>query len=540
MGPRMAKKIPKIAIRIPKEEALKSVLVSTAGSLMQPNESPDEALGELLTAVQQRQLYDDGMTFVDLIPRERMKQIRKQYHIAKNDPSFDLQEFVTRHFYAYEHSKGGYHTNPDHTPREHIRELWSVLERRNRIDRGSLIAMPYTYIVPGGRFSAQFYWDSYFTMLGLAADGRWDLIENMVKNCSYMIRKFGFIPNGNRTYMLSRSQPPVFSHMVRLLARHQNRALTLLEYLPYMLSEYRFWMNGRRSLAKLEEAAAIRRVVRMPDGTMMNRYFDNKKTPRPESLREDVETAGKTEADKAEKLYLDLRAAAESGWDFSSRWFADAHELGSIHTTDIVPVDLNCLLYHLEMTISETYQLMYQPLLARKYRKLAEKRRLAIVRYMWDEKEQFFIDYNFRTSERTGRLTIAGAFPLFTKVATPAQAKAVAERLEKDFLKEGGLVTTLVESGQQWDWPNGWAPMQWVAIQGLREYGYHTLADKIKKAWVDSCLHVYEEKQKMVEKYNVVDPHELSGGGEYVLQDGFGWTNGVLAALLAEDDKPAN
>ena len=129
-------------------------------------------------------------------------------------------------------------------------------------------------------------------------------------------------------------------------------------------------------------------------------------------------------------------------------------------------------------------------------------------------------------------------FPLFTKVATPVQAKAVAKRLEKDFLKDGGLVTTLIESGQQWDWPNGWAPMQWVAIQGLREYGYYALADKIKKAWVDSCLYVYKEKQKMVEKYNVIHPHKLSGGGEYTLQDGFGWTNGVLAALLAEDDKP--
>ncbi|USN97098.1 MAG: alpha,alpha-trehalase TreF [Candidatus Nomurabacteria bacterium] len=500
--------------------------------------SPDEALGDLFTDVQSRQVYDDGMTFVDLIPRERMQHIRKQYHIAKSDPDFDLHEFVTRHFYAYENSNGEYHTNSSHTPREHIRELWKVLERRNRVDRGSLIAIPYTYVVPGGRFSAQFYWDSYFTMLGLAADGRWDMVENMIKNATYMIRKFGFVPTANRTYFLSRSQPPFLSHMVRLLARHQNRTLTLLEHLPYLLGEYRFWMNGRKMLGKLDESAAVRRVVLMPDGTMLNRYYDNKRTPRPESLREDVETARSKDTEKAEKLYLDLRAAAESGWDFSSRWFSDSHELGSIHTTDIVPVDLNCLMYHLEMTISETYQLMYQPLLARKYRKLAEKRQAAISRYMWDENEQFFVDYDFRTGKKTGRLTIAGVFPLFTKVATPAQAKAVAKRLEKDFLKDGGLVTTLIESGQQWDWPNGWAPMQWVAIQGLREYGYYTLADKIKKAWVEACLYTYKEKQKMVEKYNVVHPRKLSGGGEYSLQDGFGWTNGVLAALLAEDDKP--
>ncbi|MCA9335015.1 alpha,alpha-trehalase TreF [Candidatus Saccharibacteria bacterium] len=532
----MHKKIPKIKIRIPKEDAIKSALVNTAGSLILAKASPDDALGELFKDVQQNRIYDDGMTFVDLIPRARMNQIRKQYHIAKSDPSFNLHDFVRRHFYAYETSTIDYQSNPSHTPRQHIAELWDVLERRNRVDRGSLIAIPYSYIVPGGRFSAQYYWDSYFTMLGLAADGRWDMVENMIKNATYMIRKFGFIPTANRTYFLSRSQPPFLSHMVRLLAKHHNRKLTLLEHLPYLLGEYRFWMNGRRIVMKLDETDASRRVVRMPDGSILNRYYDNKKTPRPESLREDVETAGESEGDRAEKLYLDLRAAAESGWDFSSRWFADEKELGTIHTTDIVPVDLNCLLFHLESTIAETYQLMYQPLLARKYRRLAEKRQAAIVKYMWDEDEEFFVDYNFRTGSSTGRVTIAGAFPLFTKVATPIQAKMVAARIKKDFLKKGGLVTTLIESGQQWDWPNGWAPMQWIAIQGLREYGHFALANKIKKSWIDACLFTYKEKLKMVEKYNVVTPHRLSGGGEYTLQDGFGWTNGVLAALLAEDD----
>ncbi len=534
----MVKKIPKISLKIPREEALKSALVNTAGALMLTKASPDEALGELFADVQTHQIYDDGMTFIDLIPRGRMKQIKKQYELQKNDPDFNLQEFVTRYFYAFEHSTSEYQTNPYHTPREHIQELWTVLERRNRLDRGSLIAIPYPYIVPGGRFTAQFYWDSYFTMLGLAADNRWDMVENMLKNMTYMIRKFGFIPTANRTYFLSRSQPPVLSHAVKLLARHQNRTLTLLEYLPYMLSEYRFWTKGKRTLGKLDEAAAMRRVVRMPDGTMMGRYFDNKKTPRPESLREDVETAESAAHSNAEKLYLDLRAAAESGWDFSSRWFEDPHDISTIQTTDIVPVDLNCLLYHLEKTIAETYQVLYQPLLARRYLRLAEKRKAAIERYMWDDKEQFFVDYNFRTGKPTGHITLAGVFPLFTKVASPAQAKAVAERLEKDFLKDGGLVTTLIETDQQWDWPNGWAPLQWVAIQGLREYGYHALAEKIKINWIDACLYTYKKKAKMVEKYNVVEPHKLSSGGEYTLQDGFGWTNGVLAALLAEDENP--
>jgi alpha,alpha-trehalase len=533
----VVKKIPKLSIKIPRDEALKSALVSTAGALMLTKASPDEAFGDLFSSVQMHQVYDDGKTFIDLIPRKRVKQIKKEYLVAKDDPNFDLEEFVRYHFYAFEHSTPStYHTDSSQGPREHIRELWKVLERRNRRDRGSLIAIPYKYIVPGGRFSEQYYWDSYFTMLGLAADHRWDLVDSMMKNFSYMIRKFGFIPNSNRTYYLSRSHPPYFSHMVKLLAQHKNRRLTMLEYLPYLLSEYRFWIKGRRTLSKEEGVAALRRVVRLKDGSMLGRHYDNKNTPRPESLREDVEAAKDADGDESEKLFLDLRAGAESGWDFSSRWFADPEEISSIHTTDIIPVDLNSLLYHLESTIAETYEIMFQPLLARKFRRLAEQRKAAIHKHLWDQKQQFFVDYDFRKGKQTGRLTLAALYPLFVKIATPEQAKAVARRLEKDFLKKGGLMTTLIETGQQWDAPNGWAPLHWVAIQGLRNYGHYALADKIKRAWIDTNLYVYKKQGKMVEKYDVVNPHRLGGGGEYLLQDGFGWTNGVLAALLNEDE----
>lgn len=535
----VAKKIPKIKLKLPRNEQLKSALVNTAGALMLTKSSPDEALGDLFLAVQLQQIYNDGMTFIDLVPKKRMRQIKKEYSLKKLDPDFDLHEFVSEHFSAYDNTGPEYHSNPDHSLREHIQELWNVLERRNRRDRGSLIALPYPYIVPGGRFTAQFYWDSYFTMLGLAADNRWDMVESMIKNATYEIRKFGFIPTANRTYYLSRSQPPFFSHMVKLLASHQNRTLTLLEHLPYMLSEYRFWVKGRRLLTKEEDIAAMRRVVRLEDGSIVARYFDNKTTPRPESLREDMEAAEDDIGSGKEKLYLDLRAGAESGWDFSSRWFRDSNDIGTIYTTDIIPVDLNCLLYHLESTIAETYQLMFQPLLARKFQKYADKRVLAIQKYMWSDDEQFFMDYDYKEGKQTDAITLAGVYPLYTKVATPTQAKAVAERIEKDFFKKGGLITTLVENGQQWDSPNGWAPLQWVAIQGLREYGYHKLADKIKKAWVKTCTDVYKREGKMVEKYNVIEPDKLGGGGEYVLQDGFGWTNGVLAALLSEDERLA-
>ncbi len=533
----MARKI-KLPRTLPRigDERIKSALVTTTGTLLRARKSPDEALGDLFAEVQEKKVYNDGKTFVDLIPRKRSQQIKKEYLLAKQDPNFDLREFVTRHFYEFEHTPATYHTDENKTAHEHVTDLWKVLERRNRKDRGSLIALPYKYVVPGGRFSEQFYWDSYFIMLGLAVDNRWDLIEDMMKNYAYMIRKFGLIPNASRTYLLSRSQPPFFSHMVKLLARHNGRRRTYLEYLPYMLAEYRFWLKGRKRVGGHADVRAFARVVQMPNGVVLNRYFDNKTTPRPESLREDVETAEQAGVHDSERLYLDLRAGAESGWDFSSRWFADPQEITSIHTTDIVPIDLNCLLYQHEMTIAETYRLMYQPLLARKFQKLAERRAAAINKYMWSEKDQFYMDYDFRVGKSTNCFSVAAVFPLYAKIATPKQAKAVAEKIEKEFLQSGGLVTTLTENGQQWDWPNGWAPLQWVAIQGLREYGHHELANKIKNAWVHSCMEVFKNEHKMIEKYDVTSDSRLGGGGEYELQDGFGWTNGVLIALLAEDE----
>lgn len=529
----------KLKLTLPRDEKIRSTILSTAGILLPTSKSPDEVLGDFFHDAQRQKVFADGKTFIDLVPKSRLIQIRREYDEKKHRPDFNMMTFIKEHFDVVDESKinSAAAIKTHATAEEHLAYLWRHLERRYLRSRGTLIGLPNSYVVAGGRFSEQYYWDSYFTMLGLAADNRWNTIEGMVKNCAYMIRKYGFVPNANRTYYLSRSQPPFFVYMVRLLASQNGRRSTFLEFLPYMLAEHRFWMRGRGKVSSHIDARAYERVVQMPNGVMLNRYYDDKTTPRPESLREDIETAEQAGVHDSEKLYLDLRAGAESGWDFSSRWFHDAKDITSIHTTDIVPVDLNCLLYQLEMTIAETYQAALQPLFARRFRKLAQQRADTILKYMWNEEEQMFMDYDFRQGKQTTRVTMAGVFPLFVKIASSQQAAAVAGRLERDFLKAGGLVSTLIESGQQWDAPNGWAPLQWVAIQGLRQYGHYGLADKVKHAWIDTCLEVYKRESKMVEKYDVINPTKAGGGGEYQLQDGFGWTNGVLAALLHEDQK---
>lgn len=500
-------------------------------SLAVPNQSPDELLGELFTEVQLHKLHSDSKTFSDSVPVRALHQIVRAYQIERQKPGFNLETFVSDHFAAHEAHRPEIEELANiRDPKKHITKLWDALTHKTTLDAGSLIALPYPYVVPGGRFSELFYWDSYFVMVGLAEDNRYDLIENMMKDFAFLIRKVGFVPSGNRTYLISRSQPPFFSYMVKLLAAKKGKRV-LVKYLPYLLAEYGFWMRGKPHSGK-NGVAASGRSVRLPDDSVLNRYYDNKSTPRPEAFKEDVATAESAKNRLSEEVYRDLRAAAESGWDFSARWLSDGKTLKTIHTTDIIPVDLNCLLYHLEQTIAEAYDVLKQHPVASRYRHRAEARADAINKYCWSDKDDYYFDYDFTKGERTDCWSLAGAFTLLAGIADERQAGLVRRNLNDKFLKEGGLLTTLSVTGEQWDAPNGWAPLQWVVVQGLERYGYHDLAQKIRRRWVRAVLNTYKRYGKMVEKYNVENIGSPGGGGEYPLQDGFGWTNGVTLEFI--------
>ena len=271
-------------------------------------------------------------------------------------------------------------------------------------------------------------------------------------------------------------------------------------------------------------------MVRLSDGSILNRYWDELNTPRPEAYKEDVELAHHSTL-KPEELFRHLRAAAESGWDFSSRWFKNVNSFASIHTTDIIPVDLNCLILHLEQTLGEAYHLSGDMEMASHYHRLAEKRKDAIQYYCWSEKDHFYFDYDFTEEKLKNHFTLAAAFPLFFNVASTHEASAVAGTLQDKFLKAGGLMTTLHFTGQQWDAPNGWAPLQWIAYKGLMNYGFQKLADRIRSHWMTANEKVYQKTGKMTEKYDVCHEAGEASGGEYPNQDGFGWTNGVFLAM---------
>jgi len=418
----------------------------------------------------------------------------------------------------------------------HVNALWPVLTRpRDTADtRSSLIPLPNPYVVPGGRFREVYYWDSYFTMLGLVASGRTDLVRSMLDNFAYLIRTVGHIPNGNRTYYLSRSQPPYFAAMVGLYAAATDTTQAL-RYLDALESEHAFWMEGAERLAPGE---AHRRVVRLPDGAVLNRYWDDRPEPRPESYRQDYELGQTVPAAQREAFYRNVRATAESGWDFSSRWMRDPTDLRTLETTELVPVDLNSLLYHAERMIAALRSFRGAPgdgAVARRFLRAAEDRRRALVATAYDPASGFFYDVRWRSGEGvTDRPTLAAVAPLCFGLASAEQGGAVAARLERDFLKPGGFVTTLIASGQQWDAPNGWPPLQWLAIEGVRRYGRADLARVARDRWLALNRRTYRTTGRMTEKYDVVDPNARAGGGEYPTQDGFGWTNGVALALIAD------
>jgi alpha,alpha-trehalase len=495
--------------------------------------SPADRYQELFVAVQSGRVFADSKTFVDYAPRRPPQDILTDYRERQGLPDFDLAAFVQRHFEPPALRDNHYTSDPEQPLAEHIDGLWNVLTRQpeEHPAQSSLLPLPHAYVVPGGRFGELYYWDSYFTMLGLAESGRHDLLRAMADNFAYLIDVFGHVPNGNRSYYLSRSQPPVFALMVELFETHG--ICRALKYLPQLREEHAWWMQGADDLRPGEASG---HCVRLDDGSLLNRYWDSRDTPREEAYREDVATAARSNR-PAHEVYRDLRAAAASGWDFSSRWCDRADDLSSIRTTALLPVDLNSLLHRLESQIAQLSATAGEEIAAQEFSQRASARSTAIQRYLWNAQAGAFFDFDWRRDRPSEALSAATSMPLFVGIATPPQAQQVAAVLRTRLLEPGGLATSEIDSGQQWDRPNGWAPLQWLAIHGLRKYGQRALATDIASRWLEMAGNFYRRESKLVEKYALGHAGiGVSGGdgGEYPLQDGFGWTNGVTRKLLHE------
>ncbi|MBE7211018.1 MAG: alpha,alpha-trehalase TreF [Gluconacetobacter diazotrophicus] len=499
-----------------------------------PLPPPSVLWGPLYPAVELNAVFADQKSFADAVPRAAPDTVLAEYAREKDRPGFALRAFVADHF-TTPAPKRPVQPEPGRDVRTYIHAMWDVLQRApdQAPEWSSLLPLPFPYVVPGGRFIEIYYWDSYFTMMGLEQDGRAALARDMLRNMASLIDRYGHVPNGNRTYYLSRSEPPFFPLMVELVAERDGDGV-LREFLPQMRREWEYWTEGTDALPPGRQH---RHAVRLADGTVLNRYWDDRDAPRDESYREDVETAASSGRPK-EQVFRDLRAGGESGWDFSSRWLGDGHDLATIRTTRILPVDLNALLAHMERVLSRTYALNGDRGQADAFAARADQRVAAMRRLMWDADTGAFRDWDWEKGARTPALTAATVVPLFLGEATPAEARAVARTVREQLLRPGGMTTSLERNGQQWDGPNGWAPMQWMAVQGFRRYGEGELAREIARRWVAREMSAYRRSGVLLEKYDVhtaqVPASGGGGGGEYPLQVGFGWTNGVLAKLLAE------
>jgi alpha,alpha-trehalase len=375
---------------------------------------------------------------------------------------------------------------------DYIENYWAKITRHNPLDEKTLIGLPHPYIVPchQGMFQEMYYWDSYFISLGLVASPHEQFIINMADNMAYLLERFGLIPNASRYYFLSRSQPPFFTAQVKLAyqVKQQRGDTDCAEYLAQKLA---LAIQEIETVWYGEQQPHNRRVHQG-----LSRYYDIN--------------------------VLDMLASCESGWDHSTRCDDDrwlAH----------LPVDLNALLYAYELDIAWMYHELGQPEHAIVWQKRADDRQKNIYTLMWDDEAGFFFDYDYVNQRRTPHPSLAGFYPLFAKLATPEQAQTIVEKWLPEFEQAGGLVTTLeAKAGRQWAYPNGWAPLQWLVITGLDQYGYHAEAQRLRRKWCDNCATVYEATGALWEKYNVVEIGSASEGGLYGQLAGFGWTNGVF------------
>jgi alpha,alpha-trehalase len=420
-------------------------------------------------------------------------------------------------------------------------ELLPLPDDTSRIEAQGLLYLPRPYVVPGGRFNEMYGWDSYFIQVGLVRDGEHELARDMVENFLYEIERYGKILNANRTYYLARSQPPFLTQMILNVYRHTHDRAWLARTVPALEKYYRFWTTAPH----------------LTPETGLARYYDTGRGPAPEVLADERDAQGRTHYDRVKEFYRTHevydynvqeyydrardeltdafytgdRSMRESGFDPSNRFGPFNADI-----TNYNPVCLNSLLYLMETDTAEILRTLGRTRAARVWTMRAQVRQRLVNRLMWDERDGLYFDYNIRRREVRRYHFVTTFYPLWVGLATPQQAARVAANLGR-FEVLGGLQTSDNTSGNQWDAPYGWAPMQMIAVKGLRRYGFNKEADRISVNFLSLVLKEFLAHRTIVEKYDVAQrTSDLGAGikfGYAVNQIGFGWTNAAFVELYA-------
>ncbi|KAL5244702.1 hypothetical protein ACI65C_012112 [Semiaphis heraclei] len=521
---------------------------------------------EFMHDVALSQIYPDSKTFVDKKLKYTESEILSKYkkfkesYNGKVPPKEDLTKFVNENLEDGDELEEW--TPPDFTDSPSIasrikdknykqwalglNQVWKTLARkvkddvRLHPDRYSLIWVPNGFAIPGGRFRELYYWDTYWIVQGMLLCDMKSTARGVIDNILSLIKQFGFMPNGGRVYYLNRSQPP----MVTLMVSSYYKATNDFEYVKNVIStlddEFEFWLENR--MVTFEKYGK---------SYTMARYYAPSKGPRPESYREDYESAEMFEnKDDKQEFYTEIKSAAETGWDFSSRWFitydgSDRGNLSDIKTKFIVPVDLNSILQTNAMCLSQWYSKMGDTAKAEKYRVISEKLLNGIQEVMWRPDLGAWFDWDTLNNKSREYFFVSNIVPLWTESYNMPK-KSVASSvlgylrdrhiIEADYsVKFNGTPTSLYNSTQQWDFPNAWPPLQAFIILGLDKTDQklaQQVAFKLAEVWLRSNYKSFAEKSMMFEKYDVLNSGETGGGGEYTPQTGFGWTNGVVFEFL--------
>lgn len=519
--------------------------------------------GELLQKVQLARIYSDSKTFVDLklahSESETLADFEKLMHDTKRNPTREqLVDFVNGNFLEgmelEEWMPSDFNPEPpvlDQITDPKLKQfaknvvgIWAKLGRKVASDvainpdRYSFLYVPNGFIVPGGRFKELYYWDSFWVVRGLIISNMTQTAKGMIENLLHFVEKVGYIPNGSRIYYLGRSQPPLLAAMVASYFAATGDLGWLEKHVPTVEKELNYWLLKKKVTVNVKGS-----------NYMLLRYLSDRSDvgPRPESYYEDYTSAQvlPTE-DSREDFYHEMKSAAESGWDFSTRWFVTAGgeavgNLTDVHATRILPVDLNAIFAGALELVGDFRNRLKDRREAQKWWSLAKYWRSAIENVMWDSTDGVWYDYDAEARAPRKYFYPSCATPLWTGAIEQYDAPKYAAKLVKYLLSTGaldypgGVPASVLHSGEQWDYPNAWPPLQSILIGGLENSGYEEaqkLAREQASVWLRANYIGYNHWQKMFEKYSAVQPGHQGGGGEYGVQDGFGWTNGVALELL--------
>ncbi|KAJ2795272.1 hypothetical protein H4R21_005176 [Coemansia helicoidea] len=548
-----------------------TMLAGRAVEARAPCDSPIYCQGEVLHAVQMAGLFGDNKEFVDMPTRRPVAQVLEAFaQLGANASRDALGQFVADNFGAADAEVQAVAVEGlDAHPRflERVRDpllrafggavngYWSQLVRAQNLTglcpgcASSMLALPHRFVVPGGRFREIYYWDTYFSLEGMLRSGLTELSRETILNLLALVDRHGFVPNGARVYYLGRSQPPMLTLMVQLFHQFTGDVEFVRAALPLLQREHRYWTE-HHSVA-IQGGPANETLT-------LSRYITDTDVPRPEAYSVDYRLAHSASADdgaRRGRIYEDLAAAAESGWDFSTRWVRDpdaprAVVLQTIRTSQVVPADLNAILYQTELALADLADLVHAPA-PEDYRQLAARRRRAMDHVMLDPESGEYRDFVLDNGGRRSDIPNAGGLWPYWAFGGPAAAAtrafaAVGRELDAN---AGGIPATLRDSGLQWDWPEAWPPLQYVAMQAALRTGHDEVARRVAQAFVDTVfcgwyatggslpgvllqLPNATDSGHIFEKYSSQQIGAPGGGGEYSVQPGFGWTNGVLLWTL--------